>query len=126
MISVVLSQSPLGFSITSPFKAVGRGIATGAKGVYHVVQDPRAQRLATTAAEQYAPNKYAAAQAQARSITQALHPYNQVMLAPNGQPVAMMPMDDDSGPAGPVQNNHILLIGAAVGVGLLALLLLRK
>lgn len=117
---MVLSQPQLGFSITSPFKAVG-------KGILKVVEDPRARRVGSVAAQTYAPDQYAQVQSYATQADQILHPHQQVALLPRG---GMMPPGpggyDDGGGDLPVQKSHMLGIAAIVAGGLIVFLLVRK
>lgn len=119
MIAVVLSQPQLGFSITAPFKAVG-------KGLVRVASDPRAQRVGNVAAQAYAPAQYQQVASYANQADQILHPHQQVALLPRGGMPAPMPMYDDGGGNLPVQKSHILSIAAIVAGGLIVFLLVRK
>jgi hypothetical protein len=135
---VIVGQPQFGFSITDPFKAVGRGIATGAKYAgrgavaagragYRAAQDPRVQRAAAAAAQAYAPAQYAQASEYADRARGILMPPGQAPM-----PMPQMPMpggDEDMGPpapGGPVQRGNMITIAALVGAGLIVFLLLRK
>lgn len=141
---MLVGQPQFGFSITDPFKAVARGVATGAryagKGVvaagragYSAAQDPRLQRAAAAAAQAYAPGQYATATEyadRARGIFRPPGPQSPIPMPAMMPPGQEQAMDEDGGGpmpgAGPAQRGNMLTIGAIVGVGLLALLLLRK
>lgn len=132
---MLIGQPQLGFSVTSAFKSVGRGIATGARAGYSAASDPRLQRAAAAAAQAYAPGQYA-------QVTEYADRARGIIRPPMpGQPMPMqqmpmpqmpqMPMpggDDDMGPApgGPVQKGNMFMIAALAGAGLLVFLLLRK
>lgn len=115
---MVLSQPQLGFSITSPFKAVG-------KGLVRVVQDPRARRVGTVAAQTYAPEQYQQVASYANQADQILHPRQQVVLLPKGGMPPPPQYDDGEGNL-PVQKSHIFSIAAVVAGGLIVFLLVRK
>lgn len=125
---MLVGQPQLGFSITDPFKAVGRGIKTVAKTGYQVAQDPRVQRAAVAAAQAYAPSQYAQATMYAQRAQQILRPPG----APPPPPPQMMPMPmpempEDVAPAmAPVQKGNMLPMLLLGGGALVLILLLRR
>lgn len=135
---MLVGQPQLGFSITDPFRAVARGVATGARyagrGVvaagragYQAAKDPRVQRAAAAAAQAYAPGQYARASEYADRARGIIAPPGQMMPPPQ---MPMMPGGDEDGggvmPGAPVQKGNMFTIAALVGAGLVIFLLLRK
>jgi hypothetical protein len=130
----VLVGHQLGFNPLSSIKSVARG-------AYRVASDSRVQQAAAAAAQAYAPEQYATATQyadQARGIIRPpmpgmgpgpQMPMQQQMPAPPQMPQQQMPVPDDDGPTapgGPVQKGNLLMY-AAIGGGLLVvLLMLRK
>lgn len=100
----------------NPFSSIARGVT-------HVATDSRVQNVASVAAQQYAPQQYAQAQQIARQVSSTLNPRRP---APQAQMMPMAPMQitDDVGP-GNIQNTHFLTY-AAIGGGLLVILLLMR
>lgn len=126
---MLVGQPQFGFSITDPFKQVGKFVVKthviGTKAIVKAIKDPRVQQ----AAAQYAQQKYGTQYAQGMDYyqqgRQLLRPPPGPM-TPDGQP-AMPDAEGELAPAAsPVQHGNMLTIGAIVGVGLLAFLLLRK
>lgn len=134
---MLVGQPQLGFSITSPFKAVAKGIYTahvvGTKALIHVAKDPRAQRAAVAAAQAYAPDRYAQATQYAQQAQSFLRPPGPQ--APIPMP-AMIPPDaeagDDGGgmpqvaPGGRVQRGNMLTFALIGGAVLVVFLMMKK
>lgn len=135
---MLVGQPQFGFSITDPFKKVGQLVykthVIGTKAIVKVIKDPRVQQAAAQSAQQYAASQggggqYAAQYAKYSPYVQAAR--NAFM--PGQQPGVMMPpqqvLDNEGEPmpaSSPVQHGNFMFVGALVGVGVLAFLLLRK
>ena len=141
----VLVGTALGFSITDPFKAVGRGVAAVAKTGYKVGSDTRVQRAAVAAAQAYAPKKYAQVtkyadqargivrgpQPQAPGMPQQPQPQAPGMPQQPQQQMAPMPeemMAEEPMPrsAGPVQKGNFTTLALIGGAAVLLIVLLKK
>lgn len=135
---MLVGQPQLGFSVTDPFKKVGQFVykshVIGTKAIVKAIKDPRVQQAAAQSAQQYAAQsgqggQYAAQYAKYSPYIQAARgafmPPGAVP-GPGGQP--MMPDEEgEMAPAAsPVQHGNLFTIGAILGVGVLAFLLLRK
>jgi hypothetical protein len=123
-------ESPLGFSITSALKKAGSVVyqahAIPTRAAVRALKNPRVQQAAVAAGQSYIQSdpRYAQYIDQARAL---LPPGAQPMPGPMPEPAPGG--DEDMGPpagGGHVQKGNMLTIGAIVGVGLLAFLLLRK
>ncbi len=116
---------------SNPFSSIARGVATA-------VRDPRVQNVANVAARTYAPQQYARAQATVSQVQKALGPPRRpgVPPAPPMYPPQGYGGEDNDGggggggggaPVGPInKQSHILVIAAAVGIGLVLVLTMRK
>lgn len=131
---MLISAPQLGFSITSPFKAIARVGTRVAKGVYSTARDPNVQAAAVAAAQQYAPGQYAQVTQQANRYVQQGRQIQQI-LRPPGAPPPMMPpppMPDGGDDGAPEPGQHIktshglFTFAAIAGAGLIVVLLLKK
>lgn len=119
---MVISNAPgLGFSITNVVK-------TAAKDVYSAAKDPRVQAAAASAAQAYAPDKYAQATQWADRARGLIPPAGAGPVGPMPSADASTP-DPDGAPVmrkvGVQKNNFTpFIIGG--GILVVALLLLRR
>lgn len=135
---MLVGQPQLGFSITDPFKKVGQFVykthVVGTKAIVKAIKDPRVQQAAVQSAQQYAASQggggaYSQYAAQYAPYVQAAR--SAFRPPPGMGPPGAVPMaPDEEGEmapaASPVQHGNMLTIGAIIGVGVLAFLLLRK
>ena len=122
---MVISGTPLGFSITSVVKSVGHDVAA-------VARNKSVQQAAAAAAQAYAPNQYSQATYwadRARGIIAPPGTVNVPAAPPPPPPPGPAPGgDDDAPPVGPqhVEKNKMLPWLIIGGGGVLLLLLLKR
>ena len=123
---MVISGTPLGFSITSLVKTVGHDVKS-------VATNPTVQRAAVAAAQAYAPNQYSQATYWADRARGIIAPPGTVNVpaAPPPPPPGPPPAPDDGGdnvpvPAQTVEKNKMLPWIVIGGGGILLLLLLKR
>lgn len=133
---MLVGQPQLGFSLTTPFSAVGKFVVQthkmGTKAIVSAIKNPNVQRAAVAAGQQYAQSKYPDRYAQGAGYYDTA----KGIFRPQGAPMAPPPgADSDDGPdmapvpgggMAPVQKGNITTLLLLGGAALVVIMLMKK